>query len=65
MINPGTFDATQAITLSTIDEYNDDVDTGTYTFDQGYFKTGNVTTFTVKPQSSSVGDYPVKYDFNI
>ena len=65
MINPGTFDDTQAITISTIDEYNDEIDTGTYTFDQGYFTEGTITTFTVKPQSSSVGDYPVKYDFNV
>lgn len=33
VINPGTFDDTQAITISTIDEYNDVIDTGTYTFD--------------------------------
>ena len=65
VINPGTFDATGEITIYTIDEYSSAVDTGYYTFDQGYFTHGNITTFTVRPQDSSVGQYPVKYDFNI
>ena len=65
VISPGTFDATQEIKIITIDEYSAEVDGGSYTFDQGYFTEGNITTFTVSPQSSSVGAYPVKYDFNI
>ena len=65
VISPGTYDQTQAIDIITIDEYSAEVDAGSYTFDQGYFTEGNITTFTVKPQSSSVGAYPVKYDFNI
>ena len=49
IINPGTFDATGAIVISTIDEYSSVVDTGEFTLDAGYFTTGTITTFTVKP----------------
>lgn len=65
VINPGTFDDTGEIKIITIDENSDEVDGGSYTLDAGYFTEGNITTFTVSPQDSSVGNYPVKYDFNI
>lgn len=66
VISPGTIsDATKAIKIDTIDSYGNPVDTGSYTFDQRYFTPGNITTFTVKAQSSAVGLAPVKYDFNI
>lgn len=51
--------------MHTIDENEGEVDEGSFTIDPGYFTHGNITTFTVKPQSSSVGAYPVKYDFNV
>lgn len=49
IINPGTYDATGAIVISTTDEYGAEVDIGDYTFDAGYFTAGNITTFTVAP----------------
>ena len=33
--------------------------------DSDYFTTGNITLFTVSPQKSGVGLYPVKYDFRL
>jgi hypothetical protein len=51
--------------LSTIDSNGDPIDTGDFTLDSGYFTTGNVTLFTVSPQETGVGLYPVKYDFRV
>ena len=41
------------------------VNSGTYTFNPGYFTTGNITTFTVVPESTATNAYPVNYTFNI
>lgn len=65
ILNPGTMDSTGAITLATIDSNSDVIDTGTYTIDSGYFTKGNITTFTVTPQETGVGLYPVTYDFRV
>ena len=48
IINPGTLtDATGAITVATYDSSGSEDGTADYTFDQGYWTAGNVTTFTV------------------
>ena len=47
------------------DSSGNNQDEGTYTFDAGYFTTGNITVFTVSPESTAVGNYPVKYSFNV
>ena len=65
IINPGTYGATGAITVKTLDSLNAAVDTGTYTMAAGYFTAGNITTFSITPDNSAVGSYPVKYKFNI
>ena len=65
IINPGTMEQTQAINVSTLDSNNDVIDSGSYTLDSGYFTKGNVTVFTVTPQETGVGLYPVTYDFRI
>ena len=45
IINPGTYGATGAITVKTLDSTNTAVDTGTDTMAAGYFTAGNITTF--------------------
>lgn len=67
IINPGVFDAEYGeIIVETIEEDGTSVvDTGAFQQFQSTFTYGNVTEFTVKPQSSSVGMYPVKYDFSV
>ena len=65
IINPGTYDATGAITVNTLDSTSTKVDTGTYTMAAGYFTAGNITTFSIAPENSAVGTYPVKYKFNV
>lgn len=41
------------------------VDIGTFSFSDKLIVKGNITTFTVVPQSYKVGDFPVFYDFTI
>lgn len=65
VISPGTYGTTGEITVNTIDSSETVVDQGFWTFDAGYFTEGNITTFTISPQSTGVGEDPVKYDFNV
>ena len=32
---------------------------------QGYFGSGNITTFRITPSSQGVGEFPVKYQFTV
>ena len=65
VINPGTYGSTGEIQINTIDSSSAVIDQGSYTFDAGYFTPGTVTKYTITPQSSGVGEDPVKYDFNV
>jgi len=41
------------------------LDIGTWQIPQGYYTNGNITSFTVNPLSTAVGEQPVKYQFNL
>ena len=65
IINPGTYNAYSDITIAVLDADDEELAASSYQFRSGYFTAGNITTFTVSPQSTAVNDYPTNYTFNV
>ena len=61
IINPASLEEVGQITVSTISEAGDILDSGTYQFEDNYFNTSLVETFEITPLNLGVGMFPVTY----
>lgn len=62
--NPTVTGSSYSINFEILSDTSGVVDLGSFTFDDDLIVSGEIWSFTVEPQDTGVGQYPVAYDFS-